>query len=191
MRNDVVNNDCNKSEDISHRRALYVSLSIFTILFSLALSLRAAVSSPVTLVSVIPLPGFTGDFDHFAVDLKRNQLLLAAEEHHTLEVFDLKTGEKLRSVPGLKAPHTPVYVPERDEVFITDGDAAACIILSAADFHEVGRVALRPGADSALYDPASKIFYVANGGREEKSSSSEITEISVQTHKVVGHIEID
>jgi DNA-binding beta-propeller fold protein YncE len=154
-------------------------------------SAHAVSQSPVSLVAVIRLPGFIGDFDHFTVDLKRNHLLLAAEEHHTLEVFDLKTGKNLQSIGGLKAPHTLAYVPEKDEVFVTDGDAAACIILSGADFHEVGRIPLRPGADAALYDPTSKIFYVANGGREEKTSTSNITEISVMNHKVVAQIEID
>jgi DNA-binding beta-propeller fold protein YncE len=171
----------------------YLVRSLSAALFVIASSFHAnaATAPPVTLVSVTPLPGFTGDFDHFAVDSKRNHLLLAAEEHHTLEVFDLHTGEKLQSIPGLKAPHTLAYVPEKDEVFITDGDAAACIILSAADFHEVGRIALRPGADAGLYDSASKIFYIANGGREEKSSTSEITEISVMTHQITGRIAID
>jgi len=152
---------------------------------------NAAATQPVTLTNVTPLPGFIGDFDHFAVDLKRNHLLLAAEEHHTLEVFDLKTGERLKSVPGLKAPHTLAYVPEKDEIFVTDGDVAACVVLSAADFHEVDRISLRPGADSGLYDAPSKTFFVANGGREEKAATSEITEIAVTTHKVIGRIKVD
>jgi DNA-binding beta-propeller fold protein YncE len=152
---------------------------------------HAAELAPVSLNSVIPLPGFVGDFDHFTVDLKRNRLILAAEEHHTLEIFDLKSGERLQGVPGFKAPHTLAYVSETDEIFVTDGEAAACIILSGSDFHEVGRISLRPGADAALYDPTSRIFYVANGGRDEKSSTSSITEISVMNHKVVAQISID
>lgn len=191
--NYAVYHDCTgRLKYVSRRCAQYAAQGLFVLLaIASSLQANAAATSPVTLVSVTPLPGFTGDFDHFAVDLKRNHLLLAAEEHHTLEVFDLKTGEKLQSISGLKAPHTLVYVREKDEIFITDGDAAACIILAAADFHEVGRVALRPGADSGLYDPGSKIFYIANGGREEKSSTSEITELSVMSHQVVGRIAID
>jgi hypothetical protein len=159
--------------------------------FILGARAHAAGVLPVTLASVTPLPGFTGDFDHFAVDLTRNHLLLAAEEHHTLEVFGLKTGERLKSVPGLKAPHTLAYVPEKDEIFVTDGDAAACVVLSGADFNEVGRIPLRPGADSGLYDASSKIFFVVNRGREEKAATSEIAEIAVTTHKVIGRIKID
>jgi DNA-binding beta-propeller fold protein YncE len=64
-------------------------------------------------------------------------------------------------------------------------------VLSGADFHEVSRIQLRPGADSGLYDASSKIFFVANGGREEKAATSEITEIAVTTHNVIGRIKID
>jgi DNA-binding beta-propeller fold protein YncE len=194
MRSDVVHGGCaRRSKRRCRRRAQYVALSFCATVLAIITSFdaNAATAPPVILVAVTPLSGFTGDFDHFAVDLKRNHLLLAAEEHHTLEVFDLKTGEKLQSIPGLKAPHTLAYVPENDEIFITDGDAAACTIPSAADFHQVGRFALRPGADSGFYDPISKIFYIANGGREEEASTSEITEISVMTHQVVGRIAID
>jgi hypothetical protein len=164
-----------------------VAMSVIT----LQVFAEQSVSNPVTLVSVTALPGFEGDFDHFAVDLKRGRLLLAAEEHHTLEIFDLKSGKPLRSISGLKAPHTLAYVPEKDEVFITDGEDASCIILSGSDFHQVGRIALRPGADAGLYDPVSKLFYVANGGRDEKKPTSEITVISVLSHKIVGRIPID
>jgi len=54
------------------------------------------------------LPGYSGDFDHFAVDLEGNRLFLAAEDHGTLEVFDLHTGKHLRSV---KVSTPPQHLP--------------------------------------------------------------------------------
>jgi hypothetical protein len=59
---------------------------------------------PLKLVATTPLPGFSGDFDHFAVDLKGNRLFLAAEDHKTVEVFDLKTGKPIRSISGFSEP---------------------------------------------------------------------------------------
>ena len=53
--------------------------------------------SAVSLIKTVDLPGYTGDFDHFAVDYDRNRLLLAAEDHGSLEVFDLKTSDHVRS----------------------------------------------------------------------------------------------
>ena len=52
----------------------------------------------VKLIQSVDLPGYSGDFDHFAVDFDRGRLLLAAEDHGTLEVFDLKTSAHLRSI---------------------------------------------------------------------------------------------
>lgn len=40
------------------------------------------------------MPEITGDFDHFAYDLKRNRLFVSAEEHHSVEMFDLDTGKR-------------------------------------------------------------------------------------------------
>src|ERR1035437_10224912 len=60
----------------------------------------------IKLIKSVDLPGYSGDFDHFAVDYDRNRLLLAAEDHGTLEVFDLRTSAHLRSVDGFGNPHS-------------------------------------------------------------------------------------
>lgn len=148
-------------------------------------------AAPVMLAHITPLPGIEGDFDHFAVDMKRGHLFVSAEEHHSLEMFDLKTGKHLKSIPGVTTPHTLAYSPERDEIFIADGGADACIVLSGEDFHETDRIPLHPGPDSGLYDAKDKIFYVANGGRKAKSETSTITAISVSDHRKVSEIELD
>jgi hypothetical protein len=171
------------------------TFQICTLLFPALLATSpfcaAQAHQPLTLVATTPLPEISGDFDHFAVDLKRGRLISAAEEHHTLEIFDLKTGKHLQSISGFKAPHSIAYVPEKDEFFITDGEDSSCIILSGADFHKVDRLPLAPGPDSALYDPTSKRFYIGNGGRDAKQKTSTITIVSVMTHKKLGEIPID
>jgi len=58
------------------------------------------------------MPGFEGgDFDHFEADLKGNRLFLAAEDHKTVEVFNLRTGKQLHSIAVFGNPHGIVYVP--------------------------------------------------------------------------------
>jgi DNA-binding beta-propeller fold protein YncE len=162
-----------------------------SLLFAIPHLAVAQSQEPLTLLTTIQLPGIDGDFDHFAYDLKRNRLIVAAEEHHTLELFDLKTGRHLQSIDGFKAPHSIAYVPENDELFVTDGEDASCLILSASDFHRVSRIPLRAGPDAALYDPASKRYYIGNGGREEKAKTSVITILSVIDHRKVADIAID
>src|SRR5260370_22125015 len=70
-----------------------------------ALSIEQDQSS-VKLIKSVDLAGYTGDFDHFAVDYDRNRLLLAAEDHGSIEIFDLKTSAHLRTVGGFGNPHS-------------------------------------------------------------------------------------
>jgi hypothetical protein len=110
----------------------------FAIIFLLCVPARAkAVESqaPVTLLTTTYLPEITGDFDHFAVDLKRNNLFVSAEVHHSVEMFDLKTGTHLQSTSGFKTPHSVGFAPEKDELLVADGGDSALILLSGDDFH--------------------------------------------------------
>src|ERR1700751_2391287 len=66
------------------------------------------------------LPGYTGDFDHFAVDLEGRRLFLAAEDHGTLEVFDLDTGKRLRTVEGVETPHAVLYLAGSKRLVVSD-----------------------------------------------------------------------
>lgn len=172
-------------------KALFLCSFVACLLLPASPSAVSQSQEPLTLLTTIQLPEIDGDFDHFAYDLKRNRLIAAAEEHHTLEIFDLKTGKHLRSILGFKAPHSIAYVRQSDELFVTDGDDASCLILSASDFHRIGRIALRAGPDAALYDPASSRYYIGNGGREEKAKTSVITIISTKDHQKVADVAID
>src|SRR5436853_7582641 len=77
--------------------------------------------APLKLIETTPLPGFSGDFDHFEADLKGNRLFLAAEDHKTVEVFNLRTGKRLRSIAVVGNPHGIVYVPDSNRLIVTVG----------------------------------------------------------------------
>src|SRR5256885_11241229 len=87
----------------------------------IALSTGAQVKHPLKLVATTPLPGFSGDFDHFALDLKGQRLFLTAEDHKTVEVFDLD-GKHLHSITGFGQPHAALFLPESNKLIVTDGD---------------------------------------------------------------------
>ena len=101
------------------------------------------------------LPGYTGDFDHFEYDLKGNRLWLAAEDHGTLDVFDLKTLKKQKSVKKIVAtPHGILYVPEKNRLVVTDSGGDMLTRVIDASSHKVtGTIKLAaPGADAMGYD---------------------------------------
>src|ERR1700756_2699080 len=91
------------------------------IVFCTATTAALATDNALRLVDRRELPGYTGDFDHFEYDLKGNRLWLAAEDHGTLEVFDLGTLKMPRSVAGVvSTPHGILYVPEKNRLVVTD-----------------------------------------------------------------------
>ena len=85
-------------------------------------SSSAQEAAPLNLTKTVTLPGYSGDFDHFSVDRSRGRLLLAAEDHATLEIFDLKTGAHLRTIKGFGAPHSILIRPNSKIVLVTDSD---------------------------------------------------------------------
>jgi hypothetical protein len=174
------------------------------LLGSLALSANSAFAAdkapfqPVTLVHMTALPDITGDFDHFAVDLKRNHLFVSAEVHHSVEMFDLRTGEHLRSIPGFKTPHSLAFVPEKDELLVADGGDSALILVSAEDFHRLDRILLIDGSatgkgdspDAAFYDAANRLYYIGNGGVSANLPDSKISIFSADQGKLIGDISV-
>jgi DNA-binding beta-propeller fold protein YncE len=143
---------------------------------------------PLKLVKTIPLPGFTGDFDHFAVDSDRGRLLLAAEDHKTLEVFDLKTLAHLKSVGGFAAPHSILVRPGANTILVADGFAGMSKLLDAKSYDKKGLVTLVPGADSLAYDPTSKRVYIVTGGKDVELATSEIAAVDPESGKKLGAI---
>ena len=118
-------------------RLLAPSIACLTLMTPLAL---LAQQSSVKLIHSVDLHGYSGDFDHFAVDYDRNRLLLAAEDHGTLEVFDLKTSDHLRTVAGFGNPHSILVRPGVSTVFITDSTQLGPTIRSASNYAKLKSV---------------------------------------------------
>ena len=155
-------------------------------------------ASPLTLLSMTPLPEITGDFDHFAVDLKRNRLFVSAEVHHSVELFDLQTGAHLQSLSGFKTPHSVAFCPEKDELLVADGGDSALILLDGATLQPTARIPLIDGSptgkgdspDAAFYDAPNRLYYIGNGGASANLPNSAISIFSVDQGKLIGSIDI-
>src|SRR3981081_3384977 len=105
-----------------------------SLVFALAPLVAGQEKQPLKLVATTPLPGFTGDFDHFAVDLKGKRLFLTAENHKTVEVFDLD-GKRVKSITGFGQPHAIHFIPEVNKFIVTDGDGFGAVhLVSGEDY---------------------------------------------------------
>jgi DNA-binding beta-propeller fold protein YncE len=151
-------------------------------------STSAQVKEPLKLVATTPLPGFSGDFDHFALDLKGKRLFLTAEDHKTVDVFDLE-GKHLHSITGFGQPHAALFLPESNKLIVTDGDDdfGRVELVSGEDYKILSAIKLPNGVDSAVFDPTSQYYYVASGGAES-AKTHVVSIIDTKTFKQVGEI---
>jgi hypothetical protein len=177
-------------------------LELLTALGAAALALGGALAAaaapaagagggaPLVLQGRTDLPGYSGDFDHFAVDLPGNRLFLAAEDHGTLEVFDLRSGKHLKSVGGFETPHSIFPVPQTHRLLVTDG-SESIKLLDAATLTPAGTLKLHPGADSIGFDGGSGHLYVVTGGKDVKLKESWIEEVDPVTLRKIGVVHLD
>src|SRR5947208_3982889 len=115
------------------------------------------------LKQTIPLPGVEGRIDHFALDASGERLFVCALGNNTVEVLDLRKGERIRSITGLGAPQGIVYIPELDRLFIANDKGGLCKIYDGKSFQTVGELNFKDDADNVRYDSATKQIYVGFG----------------------------
>ena len=145
----------------------------------------------IKLIKSVDLPGYSGDFDHFAVDYDRNRLLLAAEDHGTLEVFDLRTSAHLRSVDGFGNPHSILVRKGSPTVLVTDSEKQGATLRDADTYAKKQTVPLTPGSDTSKYDAAANVLYVVTGGKDVDMKTANLEAVNPDTGAKLGSITFD
>jgi DNA-binding beta-propeller fold protein YncE len=149
----------------------------------------AATTQPVRVAGHTDLPGYEGDFDHFAVDEKDDRLFLAGEDGGALKVFDLKTGALIQSLSGFDAPHSLIYLPDTGELVVVANTKSR--VLDAKTLAVKRPLTLADGADSLAYDALRKRVYIVTGGKDVKQTTSALVEIDPYNGKSFGQTAFD
>jgi DNA-binding beta-propeller fold protein YncE len=142
--------------------------------------------TPLRLAGHVDIPGYTGDFDHFAYDQEGDRLFLAGEEGKRLLVFRLSTGELLKTITqGVDTPHSLLWMADRNELLVLDGGAKGSYVLDGATYaikrtYKLGA----PGADSVAYDARAKRLFVVTGGKDVPMDVCYLSAIDPATGKV-------
>jgi DNA-binding beta-propeller fold protein YncE len=118
---------------------------------------------PLKLKQTIALPGVEGRIDHMEIDAAGDRLFVCALGNNTVEVLDLRNGQRSHSITGLGAPQGIAYIPELDRLFIANDKGGICKIYDAKSFQMVGELDLKDDADNVRYDQATKKIYVGFG----------------------------
>jgi DNA-binding beta-propeller fold protein YncE len=161
-----------------------ILLALFLVV---AVRVDAQANAPLKLLHTTPLPDFKGDLDHFAVDLKGNRLFVTAEVHKTVEVFNLKTGERIHSITGFGTPHEILFRPDSNTLIVADGGAdSGCKLVDGKNYQIIDNIKLPPGVDSAEYNPVTKEYYVENRGPDSSANTHMISIIDAVNFKHTG-----
>src|SRR5438876_2941058 len=115
------------------------------------------------LKQTIPLPGVEGRIDHFAFDAAGERLFVCALGNNTVEVLDLREGERVHSITGLGVPQGVAYIPELDRIFVANDNGGVCKIYDGKSFRQIGELNFKDDADNVRYDEGAKRIYVGFG----------------------------
>ena len=164
-----------------------------TILFTLIMvfAIKSEPASTLELVRTIPMPGITGRFDSFGIDVKGHRLFVTPLDHKTVEVYDLKTGKLIHSIPGIEKAHAVLYRGDLDEIFVTDGPAGSLKIFKGDKYELVKAVEQLAQPDGILYDPATHYLFIITGGENAKLDYSLISVVETDKGTHLGDIRIE
>ncbi len=163
-----------------------------TVSILFAVTARSQQSPPLKLVQTLQLPAdVKGNFDHFGVDLKGNRLFATPEDYKAVVVFDLKTGNLIRTIGGIARPHAVLYREDLNRIYVTDGTTGDLKIFDGTSYQLLSSVKLLEDADSIGYDPATKYLYIDNGGGDVHETYSMLSVVDTTAGKKLADMKID
>jgi DNA-binding beta-propeller fold protein YncE len=141
---------------------------------------------PLKLKQTIALRGVEGRIDHFTYDPVSERLFVCALGNNTVEVIDLRKGERVHSITGLGAPQGVAYIPELDRLFVANDKGGILKIYDGKSFQLLGELNFKDDADNLRYDDATKKIYVGFGsggiGIVNAPDGKEIGSIKLSAH---------
>jgi glutamine cyclotransferase len=138
------------------------------------------------LKQTIALTGVEGRIDHFALDAAGDRLFVCALGNNSVEVLDLRRGERIHSITDLGSPQGIVYIPEFNRLFVANDKDGIFKIYDAKSFQPVGELNFKDDADNVRYDDSSKHVYVGFGsggiGIVDAADGKHVASIKLAAH---------
>jgi DNA-binding beta-propeller fold protein YncE len=128
-----------------------------------------------SLTTRIPLPNVKGRIDHFGVDVKGQRLFVAGVANHTLEVIDLKSGQRVRTIPDLEEPQGVYYDAATNHLFVACGGDGVTNVYDGSTFKLIASAKFPDDADNIRYDARSKQVIVGYAGAKQLRKREEGT----------------
>ena len=119
--------------------------------------------SPLRRVATIPMPEVVGRIDHIALDSVHHRLFVAALGNDSLEEIDLAENRRVGRIESLAEPQGVLFLPERDRLYVTLGEAARVAVANASDLTSVRRIPTRSDPDNIRYERAADRIWIGEG----------------------------
>jgi DNA-binding beta-propeller fold protein YncE len=148
-------------------------------------SVYAQNASPLHLEKEIPLPGVEGRIDHFSADVLGQRLFVAALENGTVEVLDIRKGERSAEIKELSEPQGLYYCAQNGELYVASGRDGTLRIYDGNSLNVHQTLELGDDADNVRYDRRSGQILVgfASGGLGlVDASGQKVGTISLSSH---------
>jgi DNA-binding beta-propeller fold protein YncE len=143
--------------------ALFASSGMAAAQESAALSLKARIA----------LPNVAGRIDHLSADVKGERLFVAAVNNHTLEVIDLKIGQRVRTIADLAEPQGVLYDASTNRIFVACGLDGTTKVFDGTTFQILATAKFPDDADNIRYDYQKKRVVVGFAGAKQLRKRTE------------------
>lgn len=162
------------------------SLLTIAALTSLA-GLGSYAAEPLKALPVVTLSNNLGHFDHMCGDDKSHRLFVSDEDSNTMEVLNIDTGERLKTITGVYVPHNSVFLPQLNQLLATDG-GGHLRFYDGTTYKLIREVKLLVNCDFMGYDPVTKLVYVTNGGHYGEMDHAQLSIVHTVTGEHLGDI---
>jgi DNA-binding beta-propeller fold protein YncE len=120
-------------------------------------------SGGLALKNRIELPNVDGRIDHLSADVKGQRIFVSALGNHTLEVLDVQSGKRLRTITDLAEPQGVYYDPSAKRLFVACAQDGAAKVYDAGTFRLLNTAKFSGDADNIRYDARGQRIIVGYG----------------------------
>jgi DNA-binding beta-propeller fold protein YncE len=135
----------------------------FLLALSTAVSANAEGSGPLRLEKEIPLLGVEGRIDHFSADEAGQRLFVAALGNGSVEVVDLRKGERTAEIKGLEEPQGLFYDSKTGRLNVATGGDGKLRSYDGKSLALQDTLELGKDADNVRYDQQAGDVWVGYG----------------------------
>jgi hypothetical protein len=138
--------------------ALTLSLGLLNASFALGQG-----AGTLVLEKEIALPGVEGRIDHFSVDVANQCLFVAALENGSVEILDIRRGERAAEIRGLEEPQGVYYDFKTSGLYVATGGDGKLRIYDGKSLTVQETLEFGGDADNVRYDEQTGNIWVGYG----------------------------